>query len=228
MGYKIKTRKFRRKRRGGGRRMAAPLTRPVWTRSRRVAQNLTRDCRWFKYIDTIATVTPQGWLRYRLNPGTAPDLEQYIQFQKYASLFEEYKILKMTALFIPAHVGSESLTTDSSGTLQPTFIRGNVVTWVDPQGDSGPVSNMITVMGRPSARLHDPRKKIRISLDRPPSGYPTWGRLSPAGLVTVPDTWSGEIRMFGQGFMPPSGTNIPAYYYVITYYKILFRSRQNN
>lgn len=228
MPFKIKRKRPRRKRRRGGNTMAAPLVRVNWNRSRRVAQNLTRDCRWFKFVDTIATITAQGWLRYRMAPDFAPNIEQYIQFSKYGSLFEEYKIIKMSCTFIPAHVGSESLTTDSGGTLQPTFVRGNVVTWVDPQGDSTPVTAIQTVMGRPSARIHNPRRTVRLSLDRPPTGYPLWGKLSETGTVSTPDTWVGDLNMFGTGFTPPGVVATPVYYYVVSAYKVLFRSRQNN
>lgn len=210
-----------------GPQMGAPLVRVHWNRQKRVAQNLTRDCRWFKHVDTIATITPQGWLRYRMSPDHAPDINQYVQFTKYGSLFEEYKIIKMSITFIPAHVGSESLTTDSSGTLQPTFVRGNVVTWVDPQGDSTPVSAIQSVMGRPSARIHNPRRAVRLHLDRPPSGYPLWGKLDTAGLVSTKDTWQGDLNIFGTGFTTPSAVATPVFYYVVSAYKVLFRSRQN-
>lgn len=231
-------RRFRRK--GFGQSYGPPMRRPRWTRRRRVAQNLTRDCRWFKSVDTIVSQTPQGWLRYQLKPIQASVLASQ-PFEKIATIWEEYKVLKIITKFYPANIGGESLTSQDGAqpnpnSLIPTFARGNVVTWVDPQGDDGPVTNIISVMAKASARIIQPRRFHKRYLNRPRSGYPTWGRLTTAavgqpGSIQTLDTWQPAIRLFGENFQPPNtppGSGSPIFYYVEVLYKILFRSRQES
>lgn len=227
-------RKFRRPARRGYGSYGPPMRRPRWTRRRRVAQNLTREVRWFKRVASVNTVTPQGWLRYTVNPSSAPTtLQEAIQFTKFGSIWEEYKLLKMIVKFYPAHLGSESLVTPigpaGPGQWEPRFYRGNVVSWVDPQGDSQAITNIVLVMGKPSARLHQPRHFIKRWLDRPRSGYPTWGTIAQDGIIQNPDPWNGMIRLFGEGFSPPqqSEPDLQVYYYAEVLYKVMFRSRQD-
>lgn len=234
---------FRRRRFGGFRRKfkrrgfgnyGPPMRRPKWTRRRRVAQNLTREVRWFKGVGALNTETPQGWLRFTMAPnqGGFTNIEQAIQFTKFGSIWEEYKVLKMIARFTPSHVGSESIVDDGAQPATnwaPRFYRGNVVTWCDPQGDSAGITNIISVMGKPSARIHQPRHFIKRWLDRPRSGYPTWGTLNQNGTINAPDPWNGSIRLFGEGFTPPqvANPNLQVYYYVEILYKVMFRSRHD-
>ncbi len=225
----------RRRRRGGFGNFGPSMRRPRWTRRKRVAQNLTREVRWFKSVGSLNTETPAGWIRFTMSPnaGGFTNIEQAIQFTKFGSIWEEYKVLKMIARFTPAHVGTESIVDDGAvpGTnWAPRYYRGNLVTWVDPQGDSSGITNIISVMGKPSARLHQPRHFIKRWLDRPRSGFPTWGTLNPNGTVNNPDGWNGMIRAFGESFTPPQVTNpnLQVFYYVEILYKVMFRSRHDS
>ena len=132
--------------------------------------------------------------------------------------------------FYPAHVGSESIVDDDqAGTWAPRFYRGNLVTWCDPQADSTGVTNILDVMGKPSAKIHNPRHFVKRWIDRPRSGFPTWGKTDPAGQIAVQDSWQGMIRLFGQGFTPTTQSHpqFTTFYYAEVLYKILFRSRHD-
>lgn len=227
--------RFRRRphfRRHRGTRVGPALHRTRWTRGKRVAQNLTREVRWFKTVNTISTTTSNGWLKFNVQADSADcSLQETLQFTKYGTIWDEYKILKVVAKFYPAHVGSESVVSEAaSQTLAPRFFRGNVVTWIDPQGDSQLVTNIISVMGKPSAKLSNPRRFLKRWMDRPRSGYPTWGHLDPQGIIQTKDPWNGQIRLFGEGFTPQplAEPNLQVYYFAEVLYKILFRSRQES
>lgn len=230
--FRRKFGRFRRrfKRRGFGN-VGPPMRRPRWNRRRRVNQNLTREVRWFKTINEIDTSTPNGYLRFNAQQdGADAALQETIQFTKYGTIWDEYKILKVIMKLYPAHVGSESVVSEAgSATFAPRFYRGNMVSWIDPQGDSSGVTNIITVMGKPSAKLHNPRRFVKRWMDRPRSGYPTWGTLSPTGQIVNMDPWNGQIRVFGEGFTPPgqSEDSLHVYFYAEVLYKVLFRSRQD-
>lgn len=238
MPYHYRRRNFGARRRfrrtGGFGRVGPSFRRPTWTRRRRVAQNLTREVRWFKGVGFLRADNA-GILRFTMSQNSAQSLlSDAVQFTKYATIWEEYKILKMMVKFYPARVGSESLTHDANPgpgiDIQPLFYRGDAVTWVDPQGDSSAVNAVIEVMGKPSAKIVNARRFHKRWLDRPKSGYPTWGKLTQGGGIALPDPWDGMIRMFGDNFSPPGPAGQPyttIHYWTNTFYKVLFRSRQD-
>lgn len=227
-------RRFRFRRSGFGH-VGPSMRRPKWTRRRRVAQNLTREVRWFKGVGFLRA-DDNGLIRFTMSQNSTDTLlTNASQFTKYASIWEEYKILKMMVKFYPARVGSESLIYDTAPgpptNLQPLFYRGDAVTWVDPQGDSQLVNAVVEVMGKPSAKIINTRHFHKRWLDRPRSGYPTWGHLSQAGGVLTPDPWNGMIRMFGDNFSPPGPPGQPyttIHYWTNVFWKVLFRSRHDD
>lgn len=207
----------------------APLRGVRWNRSKRVQQNLTRDVRWFKEVRTIQS-NVNGNFRQVYSP---PNIVNCDDWNKWAQIWEEYKVLQVTVKFLPAAVGSESLQEGISPPPVPsneaTFKRGNVVTWID-QGEldvpGGP--NVIQqLIVKPSARLIQPRRYHKRYINRP-YGNPEWGRLDDTGAITLPDSWEdSRIQIFGENFSPLTGAGNQQYYYVMISYKVVFRGRQS-
>jgi len=207
----------------------APLVRNHFTRSKRIQQNLTRDVRWFKEVRTI-TSNFAGNFRQVYSPANIINCDDWI---KWASIWEEYKVLLVSVKFLPAAVGSESLQESTPPPAIPgpeaTFRRGNVVTWVDQGELDTPVGpNLIQkLIVKPSARLIPPRRFHKRYVQRP-YGNPEWGRLDDDGQVTLPDSWEdSRIQIFGENFTPLQGAGNQQYYYVMISYKVVFRGRQS-
>ena len=238
MAFRRRRFNFRRRfRRRYGNPYGAPVRRPRWNRRKRVAQNLTREVRWFKSAQSIQTVNnPSGQIRdvTRTNNLTVDDL---IQFQKFGTIWEQYKVLKLMVKFYPVNNGGESLQSGAAiGTFAPRFFKGTVVTWCDPTppADPGP-SDILVTMGKPSARIASGNRFIKRWIDRPRSGFPEWGTLGGNGVINPasPDSWVGSIYLFGENFTganpavtAPPNMDQPTYYYKEVLMKIMFRSRQ--
>lgn len=201
----------------------ASMKRPTFTRTLRVKQNLTRECRWFKYMFPVLS-TPAGLIAIDVDPSNVNLLKQ---FQKFGTIYEEFKTLMVVLKLYPSAVGSESLNTQGpGGNLVPIYRRGDIVSWVDPTTPNDTVTQIIDVMGRPSATLFQPRRFHKRWMTRP-RGYPEWASLNTDGTIQAQDTWQGSINVFGQGFTPSPAPGIQRYFYAEVSMKILFRSRQN-
>ena len=201
---------------------------PRMTRSLRVQQNLTRDCRWFKFVGEIRTVPlSNGQFRTSVAP---QDVAAVADFQKWATCWEQFKVLTYKVRYLPVAVGSESLLGVPDPPDQrpiPIFLRGNTVSWID-QGDADPTtSNIGQLIVRPSAKLVASRRPHMRWATRP-KGNPEWGDLDGDGNITTPDSWeSTRIKLYGQGFsnpLPPATALI--WYYYMVYFKVVFRGRQ--
>lgn len=202
------------------------LRRTTWTRRRRVQQNLTRDCRWFKEVRTIQS-NDSGNFRELFAP---TNIDNCLDFPNWAKIWEEYKVLKVVVKMIPAAVGSESLQenfpqdNDVPG-ARATFKRGDCITWVD-QGDLDEPTTFSRIIIKPSARLIQPRRYHVRWIDRP-KGNPNWGRIDTTGIVTLPDEWGDtRIQLFGTRFTPSNAAGNQIWYYVTVAYKVIFRGRQ--
>lgn len=188
------------------------------------AQNMTTEVRWLKRVDTL-TSNPQGNIRVSYDQADLPLLRQ---FDLYAAIWEEYKVLKVIVTLHPANVGGESFQTTPAGT-PPAILyrRGNICSWIDPNTPTQGVINSIPdVMGRPSARLFQPRRFHKRWMNRP-KGYPAWGTIDENATIAEPDKWVGSINIFGQQFTPPQAPGSQVYFYVTTMMKVLFRSRKD-
>lgn len=208
--------------------LGAPLTRrPRMTRTLRIHNNLTRDCRWFKFTQNIPSNTNGNFF----NNWAPPDVTACLDFARWAQNWEEFKVLQFSVKLFPAAVGSESLQ-EANNAAQPfpgnqaTFKRGNTISWVD-QGAPDPQFNSIEdLICRPSARLFNPRRYHKRYVFRP-KGNPDWGQLDTDGTVSLPDQWNdSRIKVYGQGFTPSTSAGTQVWYYVMISYKVLFRGRQ--
>jgi len=199
---------------------------PRMTRALRVHQNLTRDCRWFKFTQNIPTNVNGNFF----NNWAPPDVTNCLDFTKWGQIWEEFKVLQFSVKLFPAAVGSESL--QEANNTQPvpgnqaTFKRGNVITWVD-QGSADPNFNTIEdIIIRPSAKLINPRRFHKRWCTRP-RGNPDWGQLDSDGTIALPDQWNdSRIKLYGQGFTPSTSPGTQVWYYVMITFKVIFRGRQ--
>lgn len=225
-------RKSSRRRRGkrSYRGVGAPIgRRPPMTRALRVQQNLTRDCRWFKRIWEVVTVSDSaGKFNYVFQPS---DVTGCLDFLKWGQCWEQFKVLSFAIRLLPVAVGSESLIKSSGGpgpvTLTPLYLRGNTITYLD-QGESDPVPPTLgDMIVRPSARLVASRRPHKRWASRP-QGNPEWGDFEPDGTIGSLDDWTDtRIRLYGEGFsVPDDPTAQLRYFYVTEYFKVLFRGRQ--
>ena len=230
MPYRKKTTRSRSRRRSRRRPpvLGAPLTRrPRMTRTLRIHNNLTRDCRWFKFTQNIPSNTNGNFF----NNWAPPDVTSCADFTRWAQNWEEFKVLQFSVKMFPAAVGSEALQ-EALNASQPfpsnqaTFKRGNTISWVD-QGAADP--NFATIedlIVRPSARLFNPRRYHKRYVFRP-RGNPDWGQLEDNGTVALPDQWNdSRIKVYGQGFTPSTSAGNQTWYYVMVSFKVLFRGRQ--
>lgn len=229
----FRRRRFNRFRRRGGRRrfggqVGPSLRRTRWTFKKRVAQNITREVRWFKYVGVV-TSNALGRLEENYSTG---DVGQAKQFDSYTRIWEEYKVLQVSVKWFPANVGGESQQQPPGGAPgpppgAPLLQRGDCVTWCDPNTPSlYPTGGITDIMGKSSARLINPRRQHKRWINRP-KGYPKWGLISPGGVVTTPDAWPGSISMYGDNFTPIQAPGTQQYFYAQVMFKVLFRSRQD-
>ena len=183
--------------------------RPKMIRTLRVAQNLTRDCRWFKSSSSIVG-SDDGTFKSRYAP---VHVNECLDFLNWGKCWEEYKVLQIIIHFYPVAVGSESLQENvlptPPATGHPgyanTFKRGNVITYQD-QGDQDTDSlDFLRLITKPSAKLVSARAHIKRWLTRP-KGHPLWGKFSALnGAVLTPDSWNDSwVTIQGEEFTPDS------------------------
>lgn len=211
----------RRGRRGG--RVGAYLTRPRMTYGKRIQQNLTRQVVWFKRVQTISSDTAGklGFLVQSDNVDTVDD------FVTYATLYSQFKVLKIVVKFFPANVGGEGQQILSGGGIGlPQFQRGDCCTYTGTEFPG--ISSITDVINRSSSRLVAPRRYHKRWVDRP-KGYYEWGELDSLGGVTEPDKWKEEsgIHMYGENFTPVQAPGQQNFFYVMTLWKVIFRSKQD-
>lgn len=225
MPYQTRRQRFRtrrRKRRQRYARTGAALVSQRWTRSKRVQQNLTRNVQWFKRVQAVTSDTA-GNLAFST---TSQNVDTVDDFTTYGSLFTQYKVLKIICRFFPANVGGESLQIINTGPGQsfPLLQRGDCLTYT---GKQSPTTTIADLIQRSSARLLQPRRFHKRWVDRP-KGYPEWGELNTTGGVVTADPWDDEsgIHMLGENFTPTQAPGQQNYFYVMTLWKVLFRSRQ--
>lgn len=193
----------------------------MFTKTRRIAQNLTRNFQWFKRVQTVASDTAGniGISELATNVDSVPD------FTTYGTLYSQFKVMKMIVKLFPANVGGESMQVTAAGGL-PQFQRGNAVTYCGKVVQPG--ISIPDLIGKPSARLFNTRRYHKRWVNRPKSGYDTWGELSTTGGVSVADEWDDEsgIHMQGENFTPVQAPGQQNYFYVMTLWKVVFRARQ--
>lgn len=198
--------------------------RPRPTKRMRRMQGLTTTVQWFKRVQTIASNTA-GLLSATESSVNVASVDD---FKTYGSLYSQYKVLKMICRFYPANVGGESMQVFTAPGPQnglPQFQRGNTLTYC---GKSPLVATIESLIVRPSARLFNPRRFHKRWIDRPKSGYPEWGELNTVGVPTVTDEWDdeSEIHLIGDNFTPVQAPGQQNYFYLVTLWKVIFRSRQ--
>lgn len=211
-----------RSRRYSSRRVGASMYRPSFTRTRRIQQNLTRYIGWFKNVQAITSDTA-GNIGFSVTSENVASIDDFITF---GTLYSQFKVLKVIVKFFPANVGGESqqILTPGAGQGFPLLQRGDALTYTGKVSGS---SVLVDIINRSSARLVQPRRYHKRWVDRP-HGYPDWGELSSTGSVTTADTWDDEsgIHMVGENFTPTQAPGQQNFFYVMTLFKVLFRSRQ--
>lgn len=227
--YKSRSRRRTRSRRSYRRPYGPPLTRrPRMTWRRRVNNNLTRDLKWFKTSYSIPS-NQNGNFYVNYAPG---DLDDCADFNNWAKLWEEYKVLQLTVDFHVAAVGSESL--QEADDPQPytgniaTFKRGNVVTWIDQGSPDPTIGSIPDIMVRPSCRMINARRFHKRKVFRP-MGNPNWGQLDEDGSIALGDEWNDtRVKIYGEGFTPQTAAGTQIWYYVVVKFKVIFRGRQQH
>lgn len=198
--------------------VGAYMGRARFNRPKRVLQNMGRLVQYFKSVQGLSS-TAQGTINFQVAPGNITGAGD---FQTYASLYGEYKVLKITTKFFPTSVGSESLSTAAGAA---TFKRGDTVSFITTEIPSPAVTNITDVINKSSARVVASRRYHKRWIDRPP-GFPKWGELNATGVVTVPDAWDSAINMFGDNYTPVQAPGPQVFWYTVTIFKVVFRSRQ--
>lgn len=201
-----------------GRRVGAALRRTRWNRPKRVQQNIGRLVQYFKNTSSI-TSTNTGDIFFQVAP---TNITSAGDFSTYATLYGEYKVLRVTAKFFPTSVGSESLSTAAGAA---TFKRGDTCTYITSTTPLPSPQAIDDVLNKSSCRIIMSRKYHKRWIDRPP-GYPTWGTLDTAGVPVTPDPWRSGINMFGDNYTPVQAPGPQTFWYVLITYKVLFRSRR--
>lgn len=202
------------------------LHRTRWTFRKRVGQNLTREVRWFKDVGPVSSQLG-GFVNDSITGAAVAGSQQ---FDLFGRIWEEYKVLKIIVKWFPANVGGESLQAPSGTGVPvgaPLLQRGDCVTWIDPNTPTPPPPSSINdVMGKSSAMIVQPRRLQKRWMSRP-RGYPTWGSIGPNGIIANLDPWDGSINMYGDNFTPSIAPGQQVFFWRIAYYKVLFRSRQD-
>lgn len=205
-----------------GRRVGAPLTRTRWTRRKRVQQNLTRSVQWFKSVQAITSDTNGNIGNSELTSNVYTNDD----FTTFGTLFRQFKILKVLVKYYPSNVGGESMQVSVGQGPSPGFPmlqRGDCLTYCGSVAP--PASGITDVITRSSARLVQPRRFHKRWIDRP-RGYMEWGETNTTGGVTTADPWIDGIHMLGENFTPVQVPGQQNFFYVMTLWKVLFRSRQ--
>lgn len=209
--------------RGRNTRVGAPAgRRPRMTYRRRVNQNLVRQVQWFKRVQAITSDTA-GNIGFATDSTNVGNVDDFVTF---GTLYSQFKVLKVVCKFFPANVGGESQQIITAGPGQgfPLLQRGDCLSYT---GKQSALTSIPDLINRSSARLLQPRKYHKRWVDRP-KGYPQWGELSNTGGVTTDDPWDDEsgIHMIGENFTPTQAPGQQNYFYVMTLWKVMFRSRQ--
>lgn len=205
------------------RRVGASLSTTRWSRRKRVTQGLTRNVVWFKRVQAITSDTA-GNLGFSVTSDNVGSIDDFIT---YGTLYSQYKVLKVISKFFPSNVGGESqqLLTPGAGLGFPLLQRGDALTYTGKHSlTSTSIPDLIV---RPSARLIQPRRYHKRWTDRP-KGYPIWGELDTTGIITQNDAWDDEsgIHLIGENFTPTQAPGQQNYFYVLSMWKVLFRSRK--
>lgn len=203
------------------RKYGAPLNAVKWTRGKRVAQNVTRDVKWFKESRPIESDN-SGEIRFALQTTTPQNAGDFTNF---GIFYEEYKILQVMVKFYPAKVGSESVQNQAVGVGQPLYLRGDTCSWIDQRDDDPAPATIFDVINKSSTRIFQPRRFHKRWMSRP-KGYPRWGTLNQDGTINQVDPWVASIRMFGVGFTPSGAPGNQQFFYCQCYYKVLYRNRR--
>ncbi len=119
-------------------------------------------------------------------------------------------------------VGSENLQTPAG---IPTHVRGDFVTWIDFNSSAPAITDVADVMNQPSARLANPRYKIKRWMNRPRDFF-NWGTISATGGIGPIDPWHGTINGFGDNFTPSGVLGQQRYFFAQQMWKVVFRSRR--
>lgn len=219
MPYRKKTNRKKRYRRKRQAKTGAPITGPPkMTRALRVHQNLTRDCRYFKFIERISSNTSGNFF----NVFTPLEVNLCNDFTNWGRCWEEFKVLSIKVKLQPVAIGSESL----GSSANPAFKRGLTLTWLD-QGEPDPTfTDVDNIIVRPSCRTVTPRYPHYRWASRP-RGNPEWGKLNAQGGIEEADSWSDtRIRLWGQDYTPITTAGQQTWFFATIYYKVLFRGRQ--
>ena len=216
-----RTRRTRRGRQQYGARLGRA---PRWNRRQRVNNNVTRNVLWLKRVQAV-TSTPTGTITDRW-PTTTVDL--YGDFSNYASMWEEFKVLKIVVNLFPANVGGESMqylgpAPPPAGL--PIFQRGDICSWVDQGSNDALPAGIDDVINRSSCRLFQPRRFHKRWMSRPRS-FPSWGTLDAAGNIVVADSWVAQIRLYGDNFTPITAQGQQNFFWAQSMIKVLFRGRR--
>lgn len=188
------------------------------------SQNLSKNIFWFKKAGDIKA-SPTGEIYLQITPG---EVFQCPAFVNMCRNYEQYKVLRVIAKYYIAYGGSESTTQLATG-----YKRGNVVTWIDqPPLQTQPLAGGITtIMGFPSAKLHQSNRTIKRWMSRPSGGHVSdWNYITHPTALGLPvienDDWTSVIKIFGDNFGVPGGTGINKPYFFVEYtYKVIFRSK---
>jgi len=195
---------------------------------KRRQQNITKLVFWFKRVQAVTSDTAGG-IGFAVTAINVTDIEE---FQTFGTLYSQYKVLKVITKFFPSNIGGESMQIATPGappqlTGLPMLQRGNALTYTGKDAASGQ-DTIIGVLQRSSARLINPRRVHKRWMGRPKTGYDSWGELNSVGNVTSLDPWDDEsgIRLLGENFTPIQAPGQQNFFYNITYWKVVFRSRQ--
>lgn len=214
---------YNKKKKYSKREWGAPITKTRWTRGNRVAQNLTRNVRWFK--DTISIQSDNiGEIDFSLSTTTPQNAGDFTNF---GIFYEEYKIEKVILKLFPAKVGSESAQRMGGPGIpgQPLFLRGDTVSWIDQKNNDPNPITIFDVINKSSARLFQPRNYHKRYICRP-NNYPGWGLLNTDGSIQTLDPWAASIKIFGVGFSPNNLPGDQTFFYCQCFYKVLYRNRR--
>lgn len=211
------TSRFSRRRRFRRRPTYRSRRKPFFNKQLRMRQGLARHTFWCVgtggiRVDSLVGPPPTtmiGTVNWNLGIN---NVIQNTTFNQYASIYSEWRCLKMIIQFYPSYVGSET-------TRNNQYIRGNTCTYVDtPPVSIGelPPGSMNQILRNTSAIVIDPRRYgHKRWINRPRTGYDEWGKIERGqggGFAITPDSWTTEIKMYGDGYAndvypPPSATN---------------------
>ncbi len=181
---------------------------------------LSTKCFYFKTAGSIDTgPTSQIFFNWNVQniTGTPPP-----QMAALFQMYDEYKVLSMRVRLFPANVGIES---DSAIVGSNALSRGDQIIWSDQKGDAvvvAPIS-IAERINYGSCRMINPRRPITRVIFRP-TGHPDWGKCQDP--AAQPDSWTGNINLYGVAVTVTTGVGRPLWYLTRTY-KILVRGRRS-